>query len=277
MMKSLTNKLLLKQRLFSLRMEEGANLREHLDQMNTILLELRNIDVKIEDEDAALLLLVSLPLSYENFVESTIGGRDTITLEEVRSALHTRELRHKATGTVTDSQAVGLVASSSGSRGQGNSRKKKSKKLGPKASDVCNLCKERGHWKNDCPKKKKLHDKAPGTAAVADQDINSEEDYALVADTRTHHRDVWILDTGASFHICPRREWFTTYEQIDGGNISMADSTPCKVVGIGSIKIRTHDGKFCTLNDVRHAPRMTKNLISLGLLDSKGFSYKGSG
>ncbi|KAL6133479.1 hypothetical protein ACLB2K_065714 [Fragaria x ananassa] len=56
----------------------------------------------------------------------------------------------------------------------------------------------------------------------------------------------------------------------------MADSSACKVVGIGSIKIRTHDGKFCTLNDVRHAPRMTKNLISLGLLDSKGFRYKGS-
>lgn len=87
---------------------------------------------------------------------------------------------------------------------------------------------------------------------------------------------MWILDTGASYHICPRREWFSTYEQIDEGNISMADSSACKVVGIGSIKIRTHDGKFCTLNDVRHAPRMMKNLISLGLLDSKGFRYKGS-
>lgn len=56
----------------------------------------------------------------------------------------------------------------------------------------------------------------------------------------------------------------------------MANSSASKVVGIGSIKIRTHDGKFCTLNDVRHAPHMTKNLISLGLLDSKGFKYKGS-
>ncbi|KAL6187297.1 hypothetical protein ACLB2K_038697 [Fragaria x ananassa] len=123
---------------------------------------------------------------------------------------------------------------------------------------------------------KKQHGKASDTAVVAEVDTNSEEDLALVADAHTHHRDVWILDTGASYHICPRREWFSTYEQIDGGNISMADSSACKVVGIGSIKIRTHDGKFCTLNDVRHAPRMTKNLISLGLLDSKGFRYKGS-
>ncbi|KAJ4711603.1 Retrovirus-related Pol polyprotein from transposon TNT 1-94 [Melia azedarach] len=99
MTKSLTNKLLLKQRLFSLRMQEGMPLRDHLDQLNTILLELRNIDVKVEDEDAALILLVSLPLSYENFVQSFIVGKDTVSLEEVRSSLHTRELRHKATGT----------------------------------------------------------------------------------------------------------------------------------------------------------------------------------
>ncbi|KAJ4701136.1 Retrovirus-related Pol polyprotein from transposon TNT 1-94 [Melia azedarach] len=276
MTKSLTNKLLLKQRLFSLRMQEGMPLRDHLDQLNTILLELRNIDVKVEDEDAALILLVSLPLSYENFVQSFIVGKDTVSLEEVRSSLHTRELRHKATGTSADNQAAGLVGS--GSYGHGNSGKKKFKKpvsKGPKPNDVCNYCKEKGHWKSDCPKKKRQQDKPTSTAAVAD--TNSEEDIVLVADEHTDHNDVWILDSGASYHICPRREWFTTYEQVDGGNISMANSFVCKAVGIGSIKIRTHDGKFCTLNDVRHVPLMTKNLISLSMLDNKGFSFQGEG
>jgi LTR polyprotein gag-polypeptide-like protein len=107
MTKSLTNKLLLKQRLFGLRMQEGISLREHLDQLNTILLELRNIDIKIEDEDATLILLVSLPLSYENFVQSFIVGKDTITLEEVRSSLHTRELCHKTTGSITIIRLLG--------------------------------------------------------------------------------------------------------------------------------------------------------------------------
>ena len=77
MTKSLTNKLLLKQRLFSLRMQEGMSLIDHLDQLNTLLLDLRNIEVKIEDEDAALILLVSLPPSYENFVQSFVGN-DTV-------------------------------------------------------------------------------------------------------------------------------------------------------------------------------------------------------
>ena len=63
MMKSLTNKLLLKQRLFSMQMHEDTQLREHLDHLNIILLDLCNIDVEIENEDVVLILLVSLPLS----------------------------------------------------------------------------------------------------------------------------------------------------------------------------------------------------------------------
>lgn len=73
-------------------MQEGTQLQDHLDSLNSILLDLRNIDVKVEDEDAALILLVSLPNSYENFVQSFIGSKDTVSLEEVRSALHSREL-----------------------------------------------------------------------------------------------------------------------------------------------------------------------------------------
>ena len=54
MTKSLTNKLLLlKQRLFSLRMRLGTPVREHMEKLNSILLDLRNLDVKIDDENAA--------------------------------------------------------------------------------------------------------------------------------------------------------------------------------------------------------------------------------
>lgn len=56
----------------------------------------------------------------------------------------------------------------------------------------------------------------------------------------------------------------------------MANDYICKVVGIGSIKIRTHDGTFCTLNNVRHVPQMTNNMISLMDLDKKGFNFRGS-
>lgn len=74
MIKSLTKKLFLKKRLYHLHMQEGTSLRDHLDQLNKILLDLRNIEIKVDDEDATLILLTSLPLSYETFVYSYIGA-----------------------------------------------------------------------------------------------------------------------------------------------------------------------------------------------------------
>jgi len=41
-------------------------LKEHLDELNSIPMELCDIDVKMEDEDLALILLSSLPPSYKN-------------------------------------------------------------------------------------------------------------------------------------------------------------------------------------------------------------------
>ncbi|KAJ1412176.1 gag-polypeptide of LTR copia-type, partial [Sesbania bispinosa] len=97
MKKSICNKLLLKRRLFGLRMKEGTPIKDHLNELNLILMELREIDVKMEDEDAAMILLSSLPPSYENFMNSLSVGKDCITLQEVMSSLYSRELRHKAT------------------------------------------------------------------------------------------------------------------------------------------------------------------------------------
>ena len=85
-------------------------------------------------------------------------------------------------------------------------------------------CKEKGHWKFECPKKKKSVD-----AAVAEDDIKFEQDVALVAGRNTQAFDVWILDTGASYHMCPRREWFATCTVVDGGNIKMANRSINKV------------------------------------------------
>ena len=167
--KSLTNKLMLKRRLFAVRMQEGTPLRDHLDNLNTILLELRNIDEEVDDEDAALILLVSLPPSYENFVQSFIVGKDTVSLEVVRSSLHSRQLRHKETGAVTENQASGLMANGGKSSGRKGNKKNKhqGQKSGPKPDDICNYCKEKGHWKNDCPKKQKQQGQKSGSASVA--------------------------------------------------------------------------------------------------------------
>jgi len=260
MTKSICNKLLLKKRLFGLRMKEGASLKEHLDELNSILMELRDIDVKMEDEDVAMILLASLPPSFENFVSSLTVGKDCIILEEVKSSLFSRELRHKASGN-DDESASRLTAS------QKDKQKKKFKKGKIDPRDICNYCKESDHWKKDYPKKRNKN----SSAAIV-QDDSLDESLVLATDShQQRHSEQWILDSGCSFHMCPHKEWLDDYEEKAGGNVLMGNDAPCKTIGIGSVKIKMHDDVVRTLTNVRHVPDLKKNLISVGALDAKGF------
>ncbi|KHN39924.1 Retrovirus-related Pol polyprotein from transposon TNT 1-94, partial [Glycine soja] len=68
---------------------------EQLDLFNKLILDLENIDVTIDDEDQALLLLCSLPKSYSHFKRTLLLGRDSISLDEVQVALNSKELNER--------------------------------------------------------------------------------------------------------------------------------------------------------------------------------------
>ena len=89
MTKSLANRLYLKQRLYSFRMAEGKSIEDQMDEFNKIIDDLENVDVKMEEEDQAIILLSALPKSYEHFVDAMLYGRgQSLTLEEVQAALN---------------------------------------------------------------------------------------------------------------------------------------------------------------------------------------------
>lgn len=73
--------------------------------------------------------------------------------------------------------------------------------------------------------------------------------------------------------MCLHRNWFSTsYQYIDDGVVLMGNDISCKIVGIGSIRVKMYGSTLRTLTDVRHVPELKKNLISLGVLDSGGYN-----
>ena len=52
----------------------------------------------------------------------------------------------------------------------------------------------------------------------------------------------------------------------------MGNDNACKTMGIGTIQLKNHDGSIQVLTDVRYVPNLKKNLISLGVLESKGIT-----
>ena len=54
----------------------------------------------------------------------------------------------------------------------------------------------------------------------------------------------------------------------------MENNMSCKIIGIGSIKIRMHDGIVRILSNVWHVSDLKKNLIFLGIFDSNAVSFQ---
>ena len=87
MSRTLTTKLYLKQKLYGLKMQEGSDLAEHINVFNQVVADLGNVEVKVDDEDKAIILLCSLPPSYEHVVTTLTYGKETIKIEDITVAL----------------------------------------------------------------------------------------------------------------------------------------------------------------------------------------------
>ena len=146
--KSLTKRLCTKKRLYTLQMEEASSLATHIDNFNRIILDLEDINMSLEDEDKAIILLSSLPPSYEHFVDTLLYGRQSISMVDVKDSLSSKEVTKKA----ETKDGEGLMA-----RGRPKKRENNKKKKKFKSNDKvlkCFHCHKEGHFKRDCPDKK---------------------------------------------------------------------------------------------------------------------------
>ena len=275
MTKSLTNRLYMKQRLYTIRMKEGTPISDHLNVFNRIVIDLKNIECKVEDEDQALILLCSLPPSFEHFVNTMLYGfgRDSISIDDVKDALNFNELKKKVSKNWGNNQADGIVARSRSNENGSSSNRSKSR------SGKCHYCKKEGHWKKECTllKEKKENDSTSNTSNIASvAEVNFVSDDMVLSVSIGCSGDTQVLDSACSYHMIPRRDWFTTYRSISG-EVLMGNNMTCKVLGIGTVRIKMYDGVVRTLSNVRHVPDLRKNLVSLGIFDSQGYKYTSEG
>ncbi|KAF3651285.1 hypothetical protein FXO38_16692 [Capsicum annuum] len=75
--------------------------------------------------------------------------------------------------------------------------------------------------------------------------------------------------------MCPNKDLFSTYDPAKGGVVLVGNNVARKIVGTGTVRIKMYDGIVRTLRNIRCVPKLKKNLISLGTLESLGCKYTG--
>uniref|UniRef100_A0A5B7BZN6 Retrovirus-related Pol polyprotein from transposon TNT 1-94 n=1 Tax=Davidia involucrata TaxID=16924 RepID=A0A5B7BZN6_DAVIN len=93
MTKSIKNRFYLKKKLFQFQYKKCTSMLKHLNSFNKVLADLQNLGEEIKEEDKALLLLNSLPDSYDHLTSTLLYGKDKIRFDDVSNALVNNEYR----------------------------------------------------------------------------------------------------------------------------------------------------------------------------------------
>ncbi|GJY43426.1 retrovirus-related pol polyprotein from transposon TNT 1-94 [Tanacetum coccineum] len=192
--KSFANKLYLKKKLYTFYMPVGRKISEHIDEFNKIVLDLANLEVKFEDEDLALLLLTSLPASYEHFVDTLLYGREALALEDVMATLNSKKIKERSKAKGDDGE--GLY----------------------------------DHLKRNCPKNNRK--KSTGYVKKDDQPSSSGsiyDDSEVMTMMSVEALLDLIIDSGCLYHMTPRLDILFDNLECNGGSILLGNNMECKI------------------------------------------------
>jgi hypothetical protein len=214
--------------------------------------DLKSLDVKIDDEDKVILLVVSLPPSFKHFKEIMLYGNHTsLSFENVKSNLLSKEKID--VDSRSEPKGEGLIVR--GSRYH-------------KSNLYYRYCRKNTHHISQCPRvrnkderKKKELDKSSAEASFVETLDSGEALFVAFVEKCFS----WVLDSACTFHICSHRDWFSDYVQSHAGEVVIGDGSTCEIIGIGSIYIQVHDDSIKKFIDVCFVPKLKRNLISLRL------------
>ena len=247
-------------KVMNLKLSEGQSITQHLNDFEGLITELSVSGMSLDDEMQACLLLGSLPDSWDTLVVSLSNSalNGVVTMTMVKNRLLKEEIRRRDVASTSSQALVTENRGRSKSRGRGNGQSRDRSKSKEKRS--CYNYGKPGHIKRNCRYLKQQNanwsqeNNKNITATVTAEDgevtlVTHEADCCHVGDADTE----WIVDSGASFHCVPKKEYFSTYRVDDYGTIKMGNNSVSQMVGIGDICIKTSVGCTLTLKNAAYS------------------------
>ena len=116
----------------------------------------------------------------------------------------------------------------SGRRGRSRS-KQKDLQRGKFGKMSVPSCRNKGHWKKDCPLLKNKDQKYSNANVAYSTDEDSN--FALTSSSFVCHLDEWIMDSSCTFHMCPKKEWFYNLDESVCGSVLMGNDELVRSLG----------------------------------------------
>jgi hypothetical protein len=208
---------------------------ENLNAFNTVVSQLVSVELKISDEDKCISLFCSLPDSWDSLVVSIGSNTTSLKFEEVVSSLLSEEMIQKNMEGHSIDALFARGCSQERNRSNLSSGRYKSKGRSKSLGNfvrVCWRCGKEGHYKKQCKSKDEKKKGSEESSSTKENTSKEEGGDVYLASSSTHEdHEAWLIDSGASFHMNPHKEWFCEYERYDGGNVFLGNDSKTKIIG----------------------------------------------
>jgi transposase InsO family protein len=275
--KGLAAKVYLRRQFFTIKFTDSGSMQDHINKIRDLADQLNEMEAGVSDEDLAMTLLCSLPDRFDPLIVS-LESRPSkdLTSDFVINRLLAEERRQ-----LESTQSNGVVQAANKAR--------------VSAQVKCTFCKKPNHTEATCYRKHgyptghPLHGKQASAQAASSGILSNTNalNYsavsvccltsAFVSSSASSSSFDWLIDSGASTHICHQRSSFSSLRPLDQPVvINVADGRAIRALAIGDIALDvrcavTHEWSATTLRDVLFAPDLKMNLISVSRLTRDGW------
>ena len=268
------------QKLFNMKYDGTAGVRDYVLRMVDLKTKLQALNVSIPDACIVHQALNTLPLDF-GIIKTNYNSQDeTWSVNDLIARVVAEEEKLKK-----EKGHLALYVSSSHKRKNKKSRNRthkgthdttgQSDNMGPKKTsfkrdgDRCLFYKKKGHIKKDCAKFKAWLSKCEPTG---------NDSLALVCESNLSEApsSSWWLDSGATNHVAFTIQGFINWRKPnqDESKLTVGNNEKADVVFVGDVILILDSGFRLMLKDTFYVPSFRRNLVSVSCLDMYDYSFE---
>lgn len=290
-----------RRRLYHTIADDSTDIPTHITELREVKDQLAIMDNNITDLEFVIVLISSLPESWDSFTSAHLGNNNLSAIATSSTMASTST--SIAPTVISSFELIALILDEdhrrkekSGEAVGGSSamfaRNSKHTHKHNESDPSCYNCGKRGHMAKDCWAKgggmegKGPRGKGKGKGKKDDKhsaNVNthqssndkSHHQSAFTASETSHFdaclsRDTWLADSGTTTHIANNRDFFRTFEPIRGETITGLGDNKIEATGRGTVVLENYiDGQKVTseLHNTLYAPAAVNNLLSISRVD----------